>query len=213
MATSHQTSCPQPGPGGGVTLPPTPEKIQQKFDLSIALTLSTWPALTLSVQNSWGGPLSAEKRDWFAGAISDLFSTQPLSTIDIDYLEEFLLQIMNDEFEVNVEDDSGAEIAAKIVGLRKLTAQGDFGMVDEMYEKWREREARGGEKVRFQHAPGNDDEDEDEDEEGESEELEEEEDRDMEMSEAPPLTKVLKEKVTPKVDDEGFVEVVSKKRR
>ncbi|KAL8676215.1 MAG: hypothetical protein Q9186_007248 [Xanthomendoza sp. 1 TL-2023] len=231
---------PRPASGGGVTLPPsqgcsfppfppqpsllhhaslTPtEKIQQKFDLSIALTLSTWSALTLSVQNSWGGPQSAEKRDWFAGAISDLFSTTPNAdtTIDVDYLEEFLLQVMNDEFEVNVEDESGVEVAAKIVGLRKLTMQGDFAMVDEMYEKWRERQAKGGEKVNFQQVQGEDEEeDENEDEESDSEEEvgDGDGDGDMEMGEAPELVKAPKAKVVPKVDDEGFTEVIGKKRR
>ncbi|KAL8832937.1 MAG: hypothetical protein Q9170_004640 [Blastenia crenularia] len=210
MTPSSRNLDAQPSSGGGVALPPSSEKIQQKFDLSIALTLSTWPALTLSVQNSWGGPLTSEKRDWFAGAISDLFSAQPSNTIDVEYLEEFLLQVMNDEFEVNVEDGSGAEIASKTIGLRKLTAQGDFGMVDEMLERWREREARGGEKVHFQRGQGEDDKDEGEDE--DSEETEEE-DGDVEMGEAPQLIKAPKEKVIPKVDEEGFIEVVGKKKR
>ncbi|KAL9027750.1 MAG: hypothetical protein Q9196_003774 [Gyalolechia fulgens] len=213
MATSLRDSNPQPAGGGGVTLPPSPEKIQQKFDLSIALVLSTWPALTLSVQNLWGGPLSSEKRDWFAGAISDLFSTQPATTIDVEYLEEFLLQVMNDEFEVNVEDDSGAEIASKIVELRKLTRQGDFGMVDEMWERWREREAKGAEKVRFHWVQGDNDDDDDEESEGDNSEEMEEEDGDVEMGDTPPLVKAPKEKIVPKVDDEGFTEVVGKKKR
>lgn len=189
------------------------EKIQQTFDLSIALVLSTWPALTLAVQNSWGGPLSSEKRDWFAGAISDLFSTQPATTVDVEYLEEFLLQVMNDEFEVNVEDDSGAEVASKIVGLRKLTRQGDFGLVDEMYEMWRAREAKGGEKVNFQKVQGEEDDDVDEESEGDYSEEVEEEDGDIEMGEAPRLVQASKEKIVPKVDEEGFTEVVGKKRR
>ncbi|KAL9000754.1 MAG: hypothetical protein Q9188_005618 [Gyalolechia gomerana] len=213
MATSLHSSNPQPAPGGGVTLPPSPEKIQQTFDLSIALVLSTWPALTLAVQNSWGGPLSSEKRDWFAGAISDLFSTQQATTVDVEYLEEFLLQVMNDEFEVNVEDDSGAEVASKIVGLRKLTRQGDFGLVDEMYERWRAREAKGGEKVRFQKVQGEEDDDVDEESEGDYSEEVEEEDGDIEMGEAPRLVQASKEKIVPKVDEEGFTEVVGKKRR
>ncbi|KAL8990725.1 MAG: hypothetical protein Q9177_000688 [Variospora cf. flavescens] len=225
MAASSRTPGPQPAQGGGVTLPPSPgasfsprpfappypntltnsEKIQSKFDLSIALTLSAWPALTLSVQNSWGGPLSSEKRDWFAGAISDLFSSPPDdATIDVEYLEEFLLQVMVDEFEVNVEDDSGAEIASKILGLRKLTLQGDFGMVDEMLARWKERESRGGEKVRFQRGQENHDDEEDE---------EEDSDSDVDMEEAPPLVNAPKEKVVPKVDDEGFTEVVGRKKR
>ncbi|KAL8790951.1 MAG: hypothetical protein Q9213_000376 [Squamulea squamosa] len=209
MASSLRSPSFQTAPGGGVTLPPSPEKIQQKFDLSIALTLSTWPALTLSVQNSWGGPDSAEKRDWFAGAISDLYSStpNPETVIDVEYLEEFLLQVMNDEFEVNVEDDSGAEVAAKIVGLWKMCAQGDFGMVDEMYEKWRERQAKGGERVNFQQVQDADEDDE------ESDSDEADGDEDVEMGEAPELIKAPKEKVVPKVDEEGFTEVVGKKRR
>ncbi|KAI4185922.1 MAG: hypothetical protein L6R41_003819 [Letrouitia leprolyta] len=206
MASSLCSSNPQPAPGGGVTLPPSPEKIQQKFDLSIALVLSAWSALTLSVQNSWGGPLSSEKRDWFAGAISDLFSTQPANTIDVEYLEEFLLRVMNDEFEVNVEDDSGAEIASKIVGLRKLTLQGNFGMVDEMYEKWREREAKGGERVRMRHVQG----EEDDDSIGEDYSEDDEEDEDVDMGEA---SRVPKEKVAPKIDEDGFMEVVGRRKR
>ena len=193
------------------------EKIQQKFDLSIALVLSTWPALTVSVQNSWGGPESSEKRDWFAGAISDLFSAQPSDAVDVDYLEEFLLQVMNDEFEVNVEDGSAVEVASKIVGLRKLTLQGDFVLVDQMYERWKDREARGGEKVTFQRGQGRNEEDDDGDdddmEEEDSSEDVEEEDEDVEMEEPPHHVQASKEKVVPKVDEEGFVEVVGKRRR
>lgn len=186
------------------------EKIQSKFDLAIALCLSTWSALTLAVQNSWGGPDSSEKRDWFAGAISDLISTTP--DADVEYVEEFMLQIMNDEFDVNVEDGSGEEISAKIIGLRKLTLQGDFTMVDDMYSKWQERQSKGGGgKINFQHVTRDDNEDETD---WNSDDIDEEEaDDDVEMGEAPALLKVPKEKVQPRVDDEGFTEVVSKKRR
>lgn len=152
-----------------------------------------------------------EKRDWFAGAISDLISSTP--DADVDYVEEFMLQVMNDEFDVNVEDDSGEEIAAKIVGLRKLTLQGDFALVDEMYSKWQERQSKGGGggKINFQHITRNDDED---DTDWDSDGVEEEDnDGDVEMEEAPPLVKIPKEKVQPKVDDEGFTEVVGRKRR
>ena len=127
---------------------------------------------------------------------------------DVDYVEEFLLQVMNDEFEVNVEDQSGEEIAAKIVGLRKLTLQGDFAMVDEMCREWKQRKSKGGtEKVNFQYMDRGDeqyDTDWDSDDVGE-------EGEDMEMEEAPNLVRLPKEKA--KVDEEGFTEVISKKRR
>ena len=151
-----------------------------------------------------------EKRDWFAGAVSELLSTTP--DADVEYIEEFMLQIMNDEFDVNVDDGSGEEIAAKIVGLRKLTLQGDFALVDEMYSKWQERQSKGGGgKTNFQHITRDDDEDETD---WDSENIDEEDnDNDVEMEEAPSLVKAPKEKVQPRIDDEGFTEVVGRKRR
>lgn len=185
------------------------EKIQNKFDLSIALTLATWPALTLAVQNSWGGPQSAEKRDWFAGAISELIESTP--DADVEYVEEFLLQVMNDEFEIHIDDGSGEEIAAKIVGLRRLTLQGNFTMVDEMFVRWQERQSRGEGMVQFRHVERGEDDDEtdwdsDDKEDGSA-------DEDVEMEQAPPLVKVPREKVQPRVDDDGFIEVVSNRKR
>ena len=139
-----------------------------------------------------------------------MISTTP--DADVEYVEEFLLQIMNDEFDVNVEDGSGEEISAKIIGLRKLTLQGDFAMVDEMYSEWQERQSRGtGAKVNFQHVTRDEDEDETD---WDSDDIDEADDNgDVEMGEAPALVKAPKAKVQPKVDEEGFTEVVGRKRR
>lgn len=133
--------------------------------------------------------------------------------MDVEYLEEFLLQIMLDEFAINVEDDSAAEIAAKIIGLRKMCMRGEFVMVDDMYRRWLER--RGGgeeERVRFHRQMDEEDDDDDDEEEEEWNGIEDE-DGDVDMEEAPQLVKPAKEKVVPRVDEEGFTEVVSKKRR
>lgn len=153
--------------------------------------------------------MSSDKRDWFAGAISELIENTP--DADVDYVEEFLLQVMNDEFETNLEDNSGEEIAAKILGLRKLTLQGNFAMVDDMYLRWEQRQNRGVETISFKHIEAGEEED---DTEEESDELElEPSDEDVEMEQAPALVHISKEKSQPKVDDEGFMEVVSKRRR
>ncbi|MCJ1377491.1 hypothetical protein MMC17_000586 [Xylographa soralifera] len=223
MSSTRPPHGPRPAlePQGGVTLPPTPgtlrrppsiphtknppEKIAAKFDLAIALTLSTWPALSLAVQNSWGGPDSSEKRDWFAGAISELLAATP--DADVEYLEEFMLQVMNDEFDVNVEDGSAEEVAAKVVGLRKLTARGDFGMVDEMFARWEERERRGGGEVGMKFV------EEEEDEESDFDTEDWEDGVDIEMEEAPDLVKVPIEKPPPEVDEEGFTKVTGRKKR
>lgn len=159
------------------------------------------------MQNSWGGPESAEKRDWFAGAISDLLTSNP--NADVEYLEEFLLQVMNDEFEVNIEDGSGEEVAAKIIGFRKLTLQGDFEKIDIMYRNWLDRRNKtSGQQSTIHIAKGDDQEDTDWD----SDEEDEDDSEDMDIDEAPPLVKAPRVKTQPKVDEDGFTEVINRKR-
>ena len=121
-----------------------------------------------------------------------------------------MLQVMNDEFDINVEDGSGEEIAAKIVGLRKLTLRGDFGMVDEMYQKWQERQARGGGQVQIQHVQRPENE---YDTDWDSVDMEDGSDEDMETVQAPEVAKPQKERTQPRVDDDGFTEVVGRRKR
>ena len=184
------------------------DKIQAKIDLAIALALYSWTSLTIAVQNLFGGPDAAEKRDWFAGQISELLASE--SDADVDYLEEFMIGVMNDNFDLHIDDGSAEEVAAKIIGLKKLCLQGDFAMVDEMYDRWSQKQKSGGEKrIAVQHVERDDDDDDDEDWDSEDNG----DDEDVEMEEAPELVRVPKEKVVPKTDDDGFTEVVGKKRR
>lgn len=130
----------------------------------------------------------------------------------VDDLEEVLLQVMLDEFEVVVDDNSPMEVAMKIWKGRENVLKGEFGEVDGMYQTWMERQKKGGaEKLNFQR--GEDKEGEDTDWDDDEEEWDGIEDE--EMAEAPMLveTKPRKEKVEPQVDEEGFTKVVGKKKR
>lgn len=177
---------------------------QTQFDLGIWYTLSLWPALSMAVANNWGGPSSSDKRDWFAGAISDLFSQNP-DTDQLD-VETVLLQVMQDEFDVNVEDESEVPVAQGIMKIKKGCEEGDFKLVEEVKERWGARgsnQALQGIKV-IEHTYGEDGE--------ELSSSEEEDDGDEEMGEAPQLAPV-REKQEPEVDEDGFTKVVGKKRR
>ena len=79
-------------------------------------TLGLWQALTVAVQSGWGGSETLEKRDWFAGAVSTLLADRP--DTDQEDLEVFLLQIMEDEFDCRVEDETEIEVARNIMQLR-----------------------------------------------------------------------------------------------
>lgn len=110
--------------------------------------LALWPALRLAVHASWGGPASAEKQRWLAGVLVDQFepfllappAPAPVPTPrtgsepppDDVYVEELLLQIMDDEFEVTLEDGSAAAVAKDIVKLFEAVCDGDEAFVKEL---------------------------------------------------------------------------------
>ena len=167
--------------------------------------LADWAALSLAVQNSWGGPDSSEKRDWFAGAVSELMESTP--DADAHYLEEFLMQVMNHEFEVNVEDASGEEIAERILRLKMKINTGDFHILDQMLADWEQTKGKGKGTATIAQGKSENQEVDSEDEDSQISE-----DEDETMGEAPPLVNV-KQKVEPEVDDDGFTKVVRNKYR
>lgn len=210
-----------------MSLQPTPTDLTSQIDLLISLHLWTWPALTLAIQNSWGGSsqVSHDKRDWFAGAISELLTSSPPQLADVADLEEVLLQVMVDEFEVVIDDGSAEDTARDIwAGVTKLHA-GDASELTAMYGKWQARQAKnGGKEVVSGIVRGEDKEADDTDWDDSDEEGDEwngfpdnpiTRDVDMDMDEAPPLVDVSqpRQKLEPEIDDEGFTKVVSKKKR
>ncbi|KUI55626.1 Pre-rRNA-processing protein TSR2 [Cytospora mali] len=200
---------------------------QSRFEQGVALSLNLWPALTLAVQNNWGGPDSADKRDWFAGQVveqfPDLSSTSTSTSTpapagatkkaedeaadgepDIEYVEELILQVMLDEFEVNVDDDSAFDVATEIMRLRTQCARGNFEDVDKLLTRW---QSRKGAKVEGLFKKG-----EDQDNDTDWDDTDGEEGSDDDMDDAPPLVEApRKEKPPPEVDDDGFTKV-SRKR-
>jgi pre-rRNA-processing protein TSR2 len=111
---------------------------------------------------------------------------------------------MLDEFEVNVDDDSGFEVAEQIVRLRKDCAKGDFAEVMAMKEKW---DAKGGKDVvagQFKEQERNEEDDETD------AEPEDDDEMDIEMGEAPELVRA-RERAIPEVDEDGFTKVVKKR--
>lgn len=223
------SSANQQRPQAVVTQPATssglPTNLSSQIDLLTSLHLWAWPALTLAIQNSWGGSsqVSHDKRDWFAGAVSELLTSNPPQLADVSDLEEVLLQVMIDEFEVVVDDGSTGETARGIwTGAAKLHA-GDVSELNAMYAKWQERQNKTGGKEVVSGIVRGEDKDADDTDWDDSDEDEEEwngfPDRatngDVDMDEAPPLvdSSKPKQRAEPEVDEEGFTKVVSKKKR
>ncbi|KAJ5595030.1 uncharacterized protein N7459_001238 [Penicillium hispanicum] len=176
------------------------------LDLGITLALNNWPALTLAVQSNWGGPTSNDKRDWLCGAISEMLSDRPET--DAEDLEDVLIQVMNDEFDVVVDDESAGNVADEIMEMKAQTARGDFGPIQTMWEAWQKKsQQKSAASGMFKKVDARDEDQETDDEPDESD------GGDVDMNDAPALVRAPREKVEPEIDDDGFTKVAGKKKR
>lgn len=178
------------------------EKQQSRFELAVCMMVYKWDDLETAVDNGWGGPESAAKRDWITAIIVDLFKTQKV--VDAALIEETMLYAMVDEFDTNVEDDSALPIAVGIINLYKECSEGNYSMLEELYTKWEQKQKNKPHHVKHVHVeedPLNPDSAIEEDD--EEIELVEEDDDDDEMGEQ-------SSNRGPIVDDDGF-ELVQKK--
>ncbi|KAL6241775.1 rRNA accumulation-related protein [Rhinocladiella similis] len=193
-------------------------KLSSQIDLLVALHLWSWPALTLAIQNAWGGSaqVSNDKRDWMAGAVSELLTSTPPALADVSDLEEVLLQVMSDEFEIVVDDGTAEDVARSIWSGAIKLRNGDLAELNDLYIKWQDKQQKGGDRVVTVVRGEDKDQDTDWDEDDDEEEWNGFADNaDVDMDEAPPLTgaRMPKQKIEPEVDEDGFTMVVGKKKR
>ncbi|KAF2091385.1 hypothetical protein K490DRAFT_32884, partial [Saccharata proteae CBS 121410] len=179
-----------------------------RFELGIWYALQAWPALTVAIQSQFGGPNGADKRDWLAGAIADIFDQNPET--DAEDVEMVLLQVMEDEFEVRLEDESEVPIAANIFKMKQEIAAGEYTTVDQMERRWQKRRGKGPNLSNVQVIQQGTTEDDSGDSVDDEEASGDEGDDDVEMGDAPPAPP--KPKPEPEVDEDGFTKVVGKKR-
>ncbi len=169
------------------------------------------------MENNLGGGDSSSKRDWFAGAVAELFpdvaslSKQPAPSNDelMMDVESRLLQIMDDEFDTIVDDGSAFEVAEQILLLWRECRQGRLAELDKLQQRW---EAGKGKKVSTLFKEGQQDDQETDWDTEDEDDGDGDDDDDVDMGEAPALVSVAKEKAPPEIDEDGFIKVTKKKR-
>lgn len=180
------------------------DKATAYFELAVSLHLWRWQALTLAVDNEWGGADSAEKRDWLAGTLADLYS--PDKETDVEDVEDVVVQVMGDEFSVLLEDDSAYELAKAIDASWRDCREGKFDAIEAMKQQFESRPAA----VKKQRT----DDDDSSSESGTDGEIDAEagdNDRDAMEIDARPAEATAR-RPEPIIDDDGF-ELVQKGRR
>ncbi len=194
--------CAQPGQK---SLLIADEKKQANFELGVSMIIYRWETLQTAVDNLWGGPNSADKRDWMTGIIVDSFKEN--NEIDIIYIHELLFNAMQDEFGVVVEDESTVVVGQRVVQAYKECLAGNFDNVKHMYEHWKETQSRRQSEKKVVNVaadplnPDTSDEEEEEDHDNIPELVEKEDPDAMDVDEGP------KHRQEPEVDDDGFTVV------
>ena len=199
MSTLAMTAAP-------TAAPPTTSVL---FARGVLARLLLWPALRAAVSSLWGGPDSAEKRTWMASVLVDAFEDTTQPTPDAIYVEEQLLQIMEDEFDTVLEDGSGEAVARDVVRLWEAVQDVKEGEAE--VRKWEEQADKlKGKKVEVEVTNAAEeiegDEGEWEDESGDEDEM----DEGADGQEAPQLLEPQTQKVEPEVDEDGFTLVKGK---
>ncbi|XP_033863141.3 pre-rRNA-processing protein TSR2 homolog [Acipenser ruthenus] len=103
----------------------TPRVVTRElFAEGIRAVLGTWPALQIAVENGFGGAFSQQKAEWMVDAVQQYFS----DNVDLQHLEveDFLAEIVNNEFDTVVEDGSLPEVALQLCELFSQCSRGQL---------------------------------------------------------------------------------------
>ncbi|KZT20554.1 hypothetical protein NEOLEDRAFT_1036708, partial [Neolentinus lepideus HHB14362 ss-1] len=173
------------------------------FARGVIARLALWAALRVAMKENWGGSEAADKPSLLASEIIDAFDgEEPLP--DAIYVEEMLLQIMEEEFDTVLEDDSAESVAKDIMRIWEDISTGKGELVVEF-------EARAdkikGKNVQVQQGVASDSEEE------WSDDDEEEDDVPMLVDTQEQLLSQHPPREEPEVDEDGFTTVKRKGRR
>ncbi|KAL0079290.1 Pre-rRNA-processing protein TSR2-domain-containing protein [Phycomyces blakesleeanus] len=142
------------------------------FVEGVTYIFKSWTALKLAVEQDWGGVESAEKRDWMIQLMVDYFDKNG-KKVEVDEIEDILIQIMSDEFQTLLEDDSAYLIAKHLVLIFNQCITGNFTEVVKLREKFQsQNQASASSFVKQGEEDSDVDEDDDEDEEDEDQDME-----------------------------------------
>ncbi|CAN8177897.1 unnamed protein product [Coccothraustes coccothraustes] len=97
------------------------------FAEGVRAVLGGWAALQLAVAQGFGGPQGPEKAAWLSSALLDFFTQN--ADLEQEEVEDFLAEVMDNEFDTVVEDGSLQQVSRELVTLFARARGGDVGGV------------------------------------------------------------------------------------
>ncbi|KAL2313011.1 Pre-rRNA-processing protein tsr2 [Schizosaccharomyces pombe] len=132
-----------------------PSKRLTYFEYAVGVLLCSWPVMKQAVEEEWADVDTADKRDWMAGVLVDYITvTNDVEAWDV---EELILQVLQDEFNVgSIEDDSPYILAQDLVNVWKAACEDNYEPIREIHERLGKQlleKEEGKEKTREESNP------------------------------------------------------------
>ncbi|XP_053151639.1 pre-rRNA-processing protein TSR2 homolog isoform X2 [Hemicordylus capensis] len=105
------------------------EEARGLFSRGIEAVLGSWPVLQIAVDNGFGGAYSQEKSEWMVGAVEQYFQNN--ADLEPEEVEDFLAELMNNEFDTMIEDGSLAQVSQQLCLFFSQCQQGEGAAVCE----------------------------------------------------------------------------------
>ncbi|KAG9270065.1 pre-rRNA-processing protein TSR2 homolog [Astyanax mexicanus] len=147
----------------GVKMAAAVSATRELFGEGVRAVLHTWPVLQIAVDNGFGGAYSQQKAEWMVDAVQQYFHDN--SDLQQDEVEDFLSDLMNNEFDTVVDDGSLPQVAQKVCMMFQQCQQGKVAEVREHISQLEAKKAAGRAKVTPVKTPTEEDEDSEDDEE------------------------------------------------
>ncbi|XP_017259305.1 pre-rRNA-processing protein TSR2 homolog [Kryptolebias marmoratus] len=95
---------------------------RELFKDGVRAVLHTWPVLQIAVDNGFGGVYGQQKADWMVDVVQQYF--QDNADLQQSEVEDFLSELMDQEFDTVVEDGSLPQVSLRLLQLFAQWQQG-----------------------------------------------------------------------------------------
>ncbi|XP_054878158.1 pre-rRNA-processing protein TSR2 homolog isoform X1 [Poeciliopsis prolifica] len=95
---------------------------RELFTEGVRAVLQTWPVIQIAVDNGFGGVYGQQKADWMVDVVQQYFHDN--ADLQQYEVEDFLSQLMDQEFDTVVEDGSLPQVSQRLLQLFSLREQG-----------------------------------------------------------------------------------------
>ncbi|XP_029579804.1 pre-rRNA-processing protein TSR2 homolog [Salmo trutta] len=112
---------------------------RELFTEAVRAVLETWPVLQIAVDNGFGGVYGQQKADWMVDVVQQYFHDN--ANLQPDEVEDYIADLMNNEFDTVVEDGSLPQVAQKVSQIFTQCQQGKLAEVKDQIVKLNKKSA------------------------------------------------------------------------